>query len=354
MSNTVTVGSSPAGLTASLDGGKVYVTNSGGATVSVIATSNNTVSATVTVAAGPRVVTMSPDGVTAYVTSPGVNTFTPITIATDTAGSGLAQPGGPYGAAIVPDQAPTASLAAVPSGEAMTSVTFDASGSTHSTGTIASYAWDFGDTATATTVVPTMTHRYAHDGSYTASVTVTDAVGTSITQVFTGQTMSRNGKATARATRTVTVSTPFSVTAAGPVAFAGSLTGTNQTLTTTMPLNLSNGLAAGWSISATSTQWTTGDGPPNVLPLTATTVGDTPIVTCDVGGACNLATNSIGYPFVLPAGVIAPTAQKLFSATAGTGIGRQTVTPTLKLSVPGNARAGTYHSTITVTLQSGP
>ena len=330
--NTVTVGSSPAGLGITPDGTKVLVTNNGASTVSVIATTNNTIAATITVATGPRVVAIAPDGVTAYVASTGVDTVTPITVATNTPLTGISSPGGPYGAAFVPDQAPTAALAAVTSREAMTSVTFDASASTHSCGTITSYAWDFGDTLTATTAGPTTTHTYALDGSYTASVTVTDTVGTSMTQVFTGQTMSRNGKATARTTGAVTISTPFTVTAASPVGFNGSITGTNQILSTTMPLNVSNGLAAGWSISATSTQWTTGGGSPKVLPLTATTVGTTPIVTCDVGvGSCNLATNSIGYPYVLPAGATAPNASKIFNAASNTGIGRQTVTPTLKL-----------------------
>ena len=333
----------------------MYVSNNGAASVSVIATSNNTVAATVSVASGPRVVSVSPDGATAYVASTGVSTVTPITVANNTAGAGISSPGGPYGGAMVPDQAPTAALSAVSTGEALTSVSFDASASSHTSGTIASYAWAFGDGGTTTTAGPTTTHTYAQDGSYTATVTLTDTVGTSMAQVFTGQTMSRNGTAIARASRTMTVSTPFSVNAASPVNFTGGLTGTNQVLSTTMPLNLSNGLAAGWSISATSTQWSTGGGSPKVLPLTATTVSGAPIVTCDVGvGSCNLATNSIGYPYVLPAGATAPTASKIFNAAAGTGIGRQTVTPTLKLSVPGNARAGTYHSTITVTLSSGP
>jgi hypothetical protein len=47
-------------------------------------------------------------------------------------------------------------------------------------------------------------------------------------------------------------------------------------------------------------------------------------------------------------------ATKLFNAAAASGIGNQTVTPTFKLAVPANTYAGTYTSTWTLTLASGP
>jgi len=53
---------------------------------------------------------------------------------------------------------------------------FDASGSTDSDGTIASYAWDFGDGTTDTGVTPP-SHTYAQSGSYVVSLTVTDNDG---------------------------------------------------------------------------------------------------------------------------------------------------------------------------------
>ena len=49
---------------------------------------------------------------------------------------------------------------------------FDASGSTDPDGTIASYAWDFGDTKTGTGSKPN--HTYASAGTYTVKLTITD------------------------------------------------------------------------------------------------------------------------------------------------------------------------------------
>jgi PKD repeat protein len=54
-------------------------------------------------------------------------------------------------------------------------VAFDASGSKDPDGTIAGYAWDFGDTSSGTGVSPN--HTYATAGTYTVGLTVTDNSG---------------------------------------------------------------------------------------------------------------------------------------------------------------------------------
>lgn len=69
----------------------------------------------------------------------------------------------------------------------------DASASTVRYGTIARYAWNFGDGTTATTTRPVTTHVYPAPGTYTVKLTETSSGGTSTTKVFTGETMSRNG-----------------------------------------------------------------------------------------------------------------------------------------------------------------
>ncbi|MDR7300930.1 S8 family serine peptidase [Haloactinomyces albus] len=55
------------------------------------------------------------------------------------------------------------------------SCSFDASGSSDSDGTVADYAWDFGDGSTGNG--KTVTHRYAGGGDFTATLTVTDDAG---------------------------------------------------------------------------------------------------------------------------------------------------------------------------------
>ena len=55
-------------------------------------------------------------------------------------------------------------------------MTFDAGGSSDGDGSVAGYAWDFGDGQTSSTG-PTVTHAYAAAGTYPVTLTVTDDDG---------------------------------------------------------------------------------------------------------------------------------------------------------------------------------
>jgi len=143
------------------------------------------------------------------------------------------------------------------------------------------------------------------------------------------------------------------VTAPAALAWSDTLSGVNQTQTTTESLDVDDcsGTGAGWNIALTSTTFTTGT---YNLPTSASTIQSAPTVSCDTGSTCTLATNSITYPYTVPAAATAPTATKMFDAAVNTGMGDQTVTASFQVAIPANTYAGTYTSTWTFTLATGP
>lgn len=145
----------------------------------------------------------------------------------------------------------------------------------------------------------------------------------------------------------------LSLTAPSTVSWSAmTLNGKDQTSSTTAALTPDDETAnlLGWNISATSTTFTNAAG--KTLPTTATTI--TAASSAAVAGSCLLPSNSITYPVTLPAGAIAPAASKVYDAGAASGYGPSTVTLTTQLSVPGKAYSGTYSSTWTFTIASGP
>ena len=71
---------------------------------------------------------------------------------------------------------PVAAFTALPTtGQIPLTVSFDASTSTDPENNIATYTWDFGDTNAGTGV--TTTHQYTSGGTFTVTLTVTDAIG---------------------------------------------------------------------------------------------------------------------------------------------------------------------------------
>lgn len=154
-------------------------------------------------------------------------------------------------------------------------------------------------------------------------------------------------------TGTITGGSLALTTTATP-SFGVTLNGTDQTPAYSAALNASDttGTGSGWNLTVTSTQFTTGGATPSTLATGASSI--TGVTSLCASGTCTSPTNAIAYPVGVPAGATAPTPVKFFNAAAATGLGRFTVTPTVQVSVPANALAGTYTSTVTLAIVSGP
>jgi YVTN family beta-propeller protein len=200
----ITVGTAGYSDAVSPDGGTAYVTQFASSNTTPVELATGTAGIAIPTGAEPTGVTFAPNGETAYVASFAGNVATPITVATGVSGTPFTVGVQPRAIAITPDQAPTAAFAVTP-GPAGQSSTLDGSASSSPVGSIASYEWDFGDGKTAITTTPTVQHTYAAVGTYTVRLTVTNTAGTSTTQVFTGQTVSREGGPSATTTHAITV-----------------------------------------------------------------------------------------------------------------------------------------------------
>jgi hypothetical protein len=130
------------------------------------------------------------------------------------------------------------------------------------------------------------------------------------------------------------------------------LDGTNRTITTNATLSVSDmtDSALGWNLTATSTQFTSGG---NTLSTTATTLTGVSVTAGATNCGLPVASGTT-FPITLPAGAVAPPATKIYSASLGTGLGIANLAYTFALALPANTRIGTYTSTWTFTLASGP
>ncbi len=140
--------------------------------------------------------------------------------------------------------------------------------------------------------------------------------------------------------------------APGNVAFApATLTGTDQTATATEILDIGDntGSGSGWNVTLSNTTFTSGSHTLLNSDFTAALPG---VPSCDSGVTCTAATwsGSVSYPYALPGS----SATKMLSAASATGLGNQTVSIIWSEKIPAASFTGTYSSTWTLTLVSGP
>lgn len=114
-------------------------------------------------------------------------------------------------------------------------------------------------------------------------------------------------------------------------------------------------LLNGWNVTVSASQFSTGGASPSTLPSGSLTLATPAVPTTTVG---NVSVPPVPQPLAAP--IDGGSTQKLVSAAVGTGLGQWTFTPLnpaggdLLLNVPPGAVAGTYTSTITTTLSTGP
>jgi YVTN family beta-propeller protein len=316
----IPVAGDPAAIAITPDGSKAYVSQFYLSTVTPINLQTNTLGTAIPVGSYPTGLAISPDGSTAYVTNDGANSVTPIKVATNSAGSAIPVGGNPARIAITPDQAPVAALSVTPAPAGSPS-SFNASASTVAVGTIAGYAWTFGDGSTATTSTPTTSHVYAAAGSYPASVTETDSAGTSTARVFTGQTVSRNGGPGASAASSVVVPlvTTFTSLSGSPTSvYQGDAVTLSATVSPTSATGTVNFEVGGVSIGSCSTQ-PLSSGTSACL-TSSLAVGTDSVTAVYSGDPADAASTSNAVVVTVAARTAPPAPINVYAGVGGTGV----------------------------------
>jgi YVTN family beta-propeller protein len=203
----IPVGVQPSGIAIGPSGSFAYAAGFGDGTLTPIDTSTDLAGVQIAGLNGPEGVAVNPTGSRGYVVNSGGGSVTPFDTATNAPLASIPVGSAPSGIAIVPNQGPRASFWVSPVQRRIQrhKLTFHGSASKDPDGTIATYAWDFGDGKHAKGPEATRTHTYRRPGTYTVTLTVTDDEGCSTEFVFTGQTASCNGSVAASATGTLVV-----------------------------------------------------------------------------------------------------------------------------------------------------
>jgi hypothetical protein len=131
-------------------------------------------------------------------------------------------------------------------------------------------------------------------------------------------------------------------------------------------VNDATGSGAGWHVTVSATTFTTGTytlansgtfvSTGSVTSETATTA---PTAACSTGSTCTLPTDTTTYPVAITTAASAPTAVNIYDTSAATGLGSITIGVGALpvgwwVNVPGSTKAGTYTSTISLTIISAP
>lgn len=146
----------------------------------------------------------------------------------------------------------------------------------------------------------------------------------------------------------------YSLTNAGgtitvtPVTLTGDDQSTAYTLTTSVT-DARGASSGGWNLTISGSAFSTGGGSPVALGETSS-FGTITVVRAGSTTQTSVPTNGITPPSSIPT-----SSTKFFSAASGqSSMGKFTLTIPINVSIPANAYAGTFTSTVVVTAAAGP
>jgi hypothetical protein len=165
---------------------------------------------------------------------------------------------------------------------------------------------------------------------------------------------------------TLTLTSPSSLT------WTGSLTGLDQSLVDTTALDQqytvddATGSGAGWHVTTSATTFTNGTHTFNntgtfVTNGSVSSVTSTSAPTATCTATCTLPTNTTTYPVAITTAATTPTPVTIYDTAVNTGMGQIVIGGSTQtnpvgwwVNVPASASSGSYTSTITMQITSGP
>ncbi|MEQ4717578.1 hypothetical protein [Nonomuraea sp. B19D2] len=173
------------------------------------------------------------------------------------------------------------------------------------------------------------------------------------------------------ATAALTAGT-LTLAAPASLSWATTLNGNNQSLVDTTAadqqytVNDATGSGTGWHVTTSATTFTNGTFTlPNagtfVTNGSTSSISSTNAPTATCSGTCTLPTNSITYPVAITTAAASPTPVTIYNAAAASGLGEVVIGGSTAanpvgwwVNIPASASAGSYTSTITMAIISGP
>lgn len=217
-------------------------------------------------------------------------------------------------------------------------------------------------------VVPLVSAGMAIGAIAVAGVTPAGAAACSTTPLAAGSSCTDTGTLTLSGgtlTMTTTTSLSWAATLAGTTTYAVDSVAADQGF----QVDDNTGSGAGWKVTVSATTFTTGSnsladsGTFSLDGSTTTSTSTTaPTAACVTTGACTVPTESaVSYPVAITTAAASPTAVTIYNAAAGSGLGDIAIGGSGAtnpigwwLTIPPTAKAGTYTSTVTLSIASGP